>query len=254
VTSVAAPAAQANAGGKDAGASTSGPSKLTKLRERYEWLDHLVRAATRYNARNGNHYAAAITYFSVLSLVPLMMVAFAAAGFVLFFRPELLVELQAGIAKNVPAGLESVIMPIVNGAIESRNTVGIIGLLAALYSGIGWMSNLRDALSAQWGQVPTAPPMVKRIFFDLLTLIGLGLALIGSFAITGLASGFAATLLGWAGLTDEGWAPVMFRVLGVVLGLVANWLIFMWVIARLPREHSTLRSCWAPSVSRCSSR
>jgi len=32
------------------------------------------------------------------------------------------------------------------------------------------------------------------------------------------------------------------RVFGVLLGLTANWLIFLWVIARLPREHATLRS------------
>ena len=28
----------------------------------------------------------------------------------------------------------------------------------------------------------------------------------------------------------------------MVLGLTANWLIFLWVIARLPRQHATLRS------------
>jgi len=52
---------------------------LQRLRARHEWLDHLLRAATRYTERHGNHYAAAITFFSVLSLVPLMMIAFAAA-------------------------------------------------------------------------------------------------------------------------------------------------------------------------------
>ena len=30
-----------------------------------------------------------------------------------------------------------------------RHTVGLVGLLAALYSGIGWMSNLRAAVSEQ---------------------------------------------------------------------------------------------------------
>jgi len=238
---VAAPAAQTNAGEKDAG-SKGGPSTVERLRERYEWLDHLMRAGARYSARNGDHYAAAITYFSVLSLVPIVMVAFAVAGYVLFLRPELLAELQAGIAKNVPAGLEGVIMPIINGAIESRNAVGAIGLLAALYSGIGWMSNLRDALSAQWGQVRATPPLVKRLLFDLLTLVGLGLALLASFAITGLASGFAVILLRLVGLADEGWAPVLLTVVGVLLGLLANWFIFLWVIARLPRQHVTLRS------------
>ena len=47
------------------------------------WLDHLVRAAGRYQSQRGDYYAAGITYFTVLSLFPLLMVAFAVAGFVL---------------------------------------------------------------------------------------------------------------------------------------------------------------------------
>lgn len=218
------------------------PSKIERLRARYGWLDHLIRAGARYTERHGDHYAAAVTFFSVLSLVPLLLVAFAAAGYVLFFRPELLTELQGGIAENVPPGLDTLINPIVQNAIDSRATIGVIGLLGALYSGIGWMSNLREALSEQWAQVPETPALPKRLLFDLLTLVGLGLALVGSFAITGIASGFATTLLELVGLADQGWAQVLLRVLGVVLGLFANFLIFLWVIARLPREHATLRS------------
>lgn len=240
---MAAPAAKTNAADEDGRSSSkAGPSKLEQLRARHAWIDHIFRAGVRYSERHGNHYGAAIAYFSVLSLVPLVMVAFAAAGYVLFFRPELLAELQAGIAKNVPAGLETVINPIIDGAIQSRNAVGVIGLLGALYSGINWMSNLREALSEQWGQVPATPALPKRMLFDLLTLAGLGLALLGSFAITGLASGFAAIFLGLVGLAGQGWAQFLLAVLGIALGLVANWLIFLWVIARLPREHATLRS------------
>jgi membrane protein len=218
------------------------PSMLQRLRARHEWLDHLLRAATRYTERHGNHYAAAITFFSVLSLVPLMMIAFAAAGYVLFFNPALLTELQAAITENVPPGLNTMVEQIIQQAIDQRGAVGLLGLLAALYSGIGWMSNLREALSEQWAQVPATPSMPKRILFDLLTLGGLGLALVGSFAITGLVAGFAEVLLGLVGLGDEGWALFLLGVLGFLLGIVANWLIFLWVIARLPREHATLRS------------
>lgn len=224
------------------------PSKFQQYRDRYEWLDHLVRAGARYTERHGDHYAAAVTYFSVLSLVPLMLIGFAAAGYVLFLRPELLGELQQGISENVPAGLNTLIDPIIQSAIDNRNTIGIVGLLGALYSGIGWMSNLREALSEQWGQVPETPPLLKKMLFDLLTLAGLGLALVGSFAITGLVSGFATTLLEWVGLADQTWAQVGLRVLGVLLGLVANWLIFLWVIARLPRKHATLRSAAKAAV------
>jgi membrane protein len=218
------------------------PSKLEQLRARYGWLDHLVRAGARYTERHGDHYAAAITYFSVLSLVPLLMIAFAAAGYVLFFRPELLTELQDGIAQNVPPGLGEIINPTIEQAIASRTAVGVVGLLGALYSGIGWMSNLREALSEQWAQVPATPALPKRLLFDLLTLAGLGLALVGSFAITGVASGFTTFVLELVGLADQGWAQGLLAVLGVLLGLAANWLIFLWVIARLPRQHATLRS------------
>lgn len=217
-------------------------TRFERLRARYGWLDHLVRAGERYTERHGDHYAAAITFFSVLSLVPLLMIAFAIAGYVLFFNPSLLDELRQAISDNVPGNLASTINPIVDQAINQRGTVGGFGLLGALYSGIGWMSNLREALSEQWAQVPETPSMPKRLLFDLLSLIGLGVALVGSFAVTGVASGFARALLEFVGLAGQGWARFLLGLLGVLLGLFANWLIFLWVIARLPRKHIALRS------------
>ncbi len=215
---------------------------LERLRGRHKWLDHLVRAGARYTERHGDHYAAAITFFSVLSLVPLLMIGFAVAGYVLFFNPALLGELQAAITENVPPGLNETIDGVVEEAIGQRGAVGLLGLLAALYSGIGWMSNLREALSEQWAQVPATPALPKRLLFDVLSLFGLGLALVGSFAITGLVAGFAEDVLGFVGLGEQGWALFLLGVFGFLLGIVANWLIFLWVIARLPRERATLRS------------
>ena len=218
------------------------PSKLGQLRARYPWLDHLVRAGTRYTDHHGDHYAAAITFFSILSLVPLLMIAFAVAGYVLFFNPNLLNEIRKAITAAVPPNLADTINPIIDQAIAQRNTVAAFGLLTALYSGIGWMTNLREALSEQWAQAPDPPALPKRLILDLAALLGLGVALVGSFAITGLASGFAADVLAFVGLADQAWAQLLLRVLGLVLGLVANFGVFLWVIARLPRQHTPLRS------------
>jgi membrane protein len=88
----------------------------------------------------------------------------------------------------------------------------------------------------------------KRLLFDLLALLGLGVALAGSFAITGLASGFAADVLSFVGLDDQAWAVFLLRVLGILLGLVANFGVFLWVIARLPRQHTPLRSAVKAAV------
>jgi membrane protein len=223
--------------GKDGTSSTLG-----QLRARHAWLDHLVRAGTRYTDHHGDHYAAAITFFSILSLVPLLMIAFAVAGYVLFFNPNLLDEIREAITAALPPNLADTINPIIDQAIAQRNTVAAFGLLTALYSGIGWMTNLREALSEQWAQAPDPPALPKRLFLDLAALLGLGVALVGSFAITGLASGFAADVLPLIGLADEAWAQLLLRLLGLALGLVANFGVFLWVIARLPRQHTPLRS------------
>ena len=223
-------------------------SRIQQLRDRHGWLDHHVRAGARYTERHGNDYGAAVTYFSVLSLVPVTMVAFAAAGFALGAQPQVVQRLKNEIAEAWPGALGDTLNSIINQAISSAATVGFFGLLAALYSGIGWMTNLRNALSEQWGHAPTPPPIVKRVLFDLLTLLGLGLALTVTFALTGLLSGFAGSVLTFFGLAEQAGAEVLLTLSGVLFGLAANWLIFAWVIARLPREQVPLRSAAKAAV------
>ncbi|HEV7472154.1 MAG TPA: inner membrane protein YhjD [Pseudonocardia sp.] len=218
------------------------PTALQKARAKYPWLDHLVRAGERYTDRHGDHYAAAITYFSVLALVPILMVAFAIAGFILRSQPALLQQLQASIGKQVPGQLGQTVNDVINQAIAQAGAVGVFGLIGALYSGIGWMSNLREALSEQWAQPPETPNVIKRLLFDLLALVGLGLALVASFGVSAAGSAFAETLLRLVGLADQGWARFLLGVLGILLGLAANWVVFLWVIARLPRAPVAVRS------------
>jgi membrane protein len=217
-------------------------SFLTRQRAKRPWLDHLVRAGEAYTERYGNHYAAAITYFSVLSLFPLIMIAFAIAGFVLVGNDTLLTEMKNGITEAVPSGLGDVINDVVDKAIESRGTVGVIGLLAALYSGLGWMSNLRDALTAQWGQENKQRPFLSTMLKDLLALLGLGLALGVSFGLSAVGGGLGSWLLGLVGLDDDAWALFLLRLATIVLSLAANWLVFLWVLSRLPRERVSAKS------------
>lgn len=216
---------------------------MDKWRRKYAWLDHILLAYERYTERYGTHYAAAVTYFSVLSLVPILMIGFAVAGFVLQSQPDLLAQLRASIAEAVPdKHLVDQINDAVNNALDSKGTVGIIGLLGAAYSGLGWMSNLRDALTAQWGHAKANLPFFGTLWRDLLALVGLGLAIALSFGITVLGSGFAEHVLQWLGLEDAGWARVLVKIASIVLSLLANWMVFLWVLARLPRKPVGLRS------------
>ena len=213
------------------------------LRHRYEWLDRLLRAASRYQSQYGDYHAAAITYFSVLALVPLLMIAFSIAGFVLAGNPALLGHLKTSIANAVPnASLSQLLGTVIDQAIGQAGTVGIIGLLAALYSGLSWMTNLREALTAQWSQEPTTLPFLKRTVSDLFALIGLGLAMAVSFGISTVGSRLGWTVFALIGVQTTPAAGFVLFLLTLALSLLANWLVFLWVLARLPRKPVTWRS------------
>ncbi|GAA5150328.1 inner membrane protein YhjD [Pseudonocardia eucalypti] len=216
------------------------PSKFAQPRTRYEWLDHLVRAGARYTDSHGDHYAAAITYFSVLALFPLLMVAFAAGALFLRRNPELVEQIKDAIKANAP-GIGDTLAQVIDSALQSAGTVGVIGLLVALYSGLGWMTNLREALSEQWGQRIPPPTVIRKTISDLLALVGLGLALVIAAAVTA-TGGLAGQIVDWLGLGGISWLAPLIKLSAVVVGLLANALVFLWVLARLPREPVTWRS------------
>jgi membrane protein len=225
----------------DKPASPANPSKFAELRERHEWLDHLVRAGGRYTERHGDHYAAAITYFSVLAMFPLLMVGFAGAALFLRRNQEILILIRSKITAAAPGGLSETLNDVIASAISSAGTVGVVGLAVALYSGLGWMSNLREALSEQWGQREPAPKLLRKLLVDLLALLGLGFALLVSFAVAA-AGGLAQHIVDWMDLRTLTWLTPLIHLTAGVVGLLANALVLLWVLARLPREPVTLRS------------
>ena len=218
-------------------------SLLDRRREAWPWFYHLVRAGSVYTRQKGDYYAAGITYFSILALVPLLMVAFAIGGFVLSSRPDLLEQVQTSIADNVPGSFGSTVSDLVDTAIESRTSVGIIGLVGALYAGLGWMANIREALTAMWERQSERSTFLVTKAKDLGALIGLGLALVVSLSLSALgSSGIADSLLDAVGAGNVVGVGVLVRVLSIVVSVAATWAVFVWVIARLPREPVTARS------------
>lgn len=126
--------------------------------------------------------------------------------------------------------------------------VGVIGLLGAAYAGLGWMGHLRDALTAQWEQPHEPEPFVKKYASDALALLGLGIALLVSFAVTAVGTTFSGQLLELLGLSGVGWARVLAVVISVALSLAASWLVFVWVVTKLPREPVTWRSAFRAAL------
>ncbi|RDI16154.1 membrane protein [Rhodococcus sp. AG1013] len=219
------------------------PSFLDRQRAARPWLDHLVRAGGRYQQQKGDYYAAGITYFTILAIVPILMVAFAVAGFVLAGNPDWITDIQDQVSKNMPGGLGDTVNSLIDSAISARTGVGVLGLLGAAYAGLGWMANLRDALTAMWETTHESGNFIVTKLKDLAALLGLGLTMLVSFGLSALSNGpLSGKVVEWLGAENITGVGVAVRIVSLVIGLLATWAVLTWVIARLPREPVTLRS------------
>jgi membrane protein len=220
------------------------PGILDRLRARYGWFDHVMRAQERYNDSKGDFYAAGITYFTIFALFPLLMVGFAVAGFVLAGNPELLAAITDRIKSTVSGDLGQQLIELMDSAIESRTSVGIIGLATAAWAGLGWMANLREALSQMWGLMRHEKPgFIRTKLSDLAAIVGLFAAIVVTIALTALGnSGILKHVLGWFGLQDVPGVSILLTVVSLLVAVFVSWLLFTWIIARLPRETVTFRS------------
>ena len=220
------------------------PGVLDRLRSRMPWFDHVMRAQGRYNECKGDFYAAGITYFTIFALFPLLMVGFAVAGFVLASRPDLFAEVENQIRGAVSGDLGQQLVELMESAIDSRGTVGVIGLAAAAWAGLGWMANLREALSQMWGGFRGEPAgFVKTKLSDLLSLLSAFVAIVATVALTALGSrSVMDTVLGWFGIGDTTGLTLVLRGVSILVSVLVSWLLFTLVIVRLPREPVGFRS------------
>lgn len=220
------------------------PGILDRLRVRYPWFDHVMRAQERYRDSKGDFYAAGITYFTVFALFPLAMLGFSAAGFVLASRPDLLAEIQERIRQAVSGDFSQQLIELMNSAVESRTSVGIIGLATAAWAGLAWMANLREALSQMWGLLRgEAAGFVRTKLSDLLALVSTFVALLVTIAMTALGDrGLMRNVLEWFGIEDVPGLSVALQIASLVVSMLISWLLFTWIIARLPRESVSFRS------------
>ena len=196
---------------------------------------HLMRAVKRFGERLGNQFGAAITYFLVLAVMPIAMFTFASLGFVLdVLRPDLVpvitdqIETQLGGNSSLTDQLEQFL--------TSWQSVGIIAILAALYTGQGFIGNLGAAVRAQlhadFDDVVPNQSFVKKILNNVVTLLGLIVGLLLTVALTIVGTGMGS----W--ITDQlklgGFGSVLVRIVLFIVVLGAAWLIFMFLFTMLP--------------------
>ena len=205
------------------------------LKERNAWLRHVLDAWALMQRNNGNLYAAAITFFSFLALFPLVLLAVAVTGFALHSDPHLQQQFFDHVTKNVPGPLGKTLKDALQTAIKNRSSVGVIGLVGVLLTGLGWIGNLRAAIDAVWGRVAPDLNFLKSKVLNLIVLAGLGVGAVVSVGLTVIGTSVTDQILRALSLDSVPGSTVLLKLLGIALAVGGDMLIFWWVLIRLPQ-------------------
>ena len=216
----------------------------------WHWVAHLLRAVDRFSSRLGNQFAAAITYFSVLAIIPILMFAFAILGLTVeVLRPDLAQTLIQAIAKRIQSasGAQEVAATVVD-TLKNWRGVFIVALLSAGYAGTGWVGNIRQAINAMWhseGIKPTGAASVVGWLSNLgkNLLILLGLIVLGAVTVGVSLSATAAQslVLGWLGLGTSWVASALTVVAALLISLLTGWGLFLYLYWILPEDRGPFR-------------
>lgn len=200
------------------------------------WVAHVLRTVERFNVRGGGLFAAAIAYFSVLSLVPVLMLAFSVLGMVLtVFDPPLLDVIGKRLTESLDTygDLGKNLLPVIIDALSRWAAILGLGLVIGFWTGANWIGNLKRACRALMREDYDNPPKQLILPLDVLVNFGALLVLFVGVAVSWAAS-TVATVLGkevgqWLGVSGHlGWS-LLIRGVGLLLSLAVATLLFWWM-------------------------
>lgn len=178
-----------------------------------------LRVQDRYKADAGDQFAGAIGFFGFLSLFPLLILALSIVGFVFADASDARITEVAGTIQRAIPGFAGVLGGGADGTtvaealdtiIHNRGTVGLVGLVMLLLSGLRLVNAAQTATLVVFGTDLLALSGAKRKGLQVVALAVLGLlALVGVVASSALGvvtrldvlgpMRILAPLLTWAG-------------------------------------------------------
>ena len=222
--------------------------RVSDARERRPLLDHVVRTVEHYGSAKGNTQAGAVTYFAFISFFPILALAFAVIGFVARVYDGAETDLVDAVNSVLPGlvgeGEGEISLDVIR---DSAPGILSVGVVVVLYSGLGWLSSMRDALIAMF-ELPEReqPGFVIGKLRDLVALTLLGVVLMVSVGATGVVGGLSEQILDRVGLGPElGW---LLGISAVVIGLAANALLFFALFRVLADPGLPRRALWSGAV------
>lgn len=193
-----------------------------------------VRAGLRYNELRGNRLAGAVSFYGFVSLFPLLILAAVVASQVM--GQQGVEELQELVDENLP-GLNL----DVAGFARQAGTIGLVGAVTLVWTGLGWVDATRAAVRSMWKLDDAPGNLVTRKLADLAALIGLGVVLAISWGASVSVNAAADQVLEWVGLSGDDVNQLLTGGVALVVAIGASSVLFSYLLAGLPRIRIPIR-------------
>ncbi|MDN5726379.1 MAG: YihY/virulence factor BrkB family protein [Propionibacteriales bacterium] len=203
---------------------------------------HLLRANQRFTGRLGNQFGAALTYFSVLSMVPILMFAFSTLGFLLEMQPAVMAPVVEAIVGAVSSGGDTSgpIAQFIKDTLSGWRGTGVVAILTAVYAGSGWIANLKSAVRAQWrpdfDMTEDKANIVVETLVNVLILIAMLLMVLLTFGIASVGTALSDTIVSLLGLDQIPGINFLITFVPVILSVIAGTGLFLFIFWVFPQE------------------
>jgi len=185
---------------------------------------------------------AAIAYWALFSIFPLVLATVAVAGFFVD-QEQVQAELVNWITDNVsvtPEGQQD-IERLLSGALNGLGALGLFGLIGLIWSASSLMAAIRNGIDAAWGS-HARRHFLRGKLLDLMLVGGFGVLFAGSIALT-----FTIRLLSEHTVLDGpagSFSRALWEIGAALVPVVVSFATFVAMFWILPPVRTRVRDIW----------
>lgn len=203
-----------------------------------------VEAFTGWREHNASRMAAALAYYTVFSLAPILVISIALAGLV--FGQEaaegrIVGQISGLIGQTSASALEAMI------AAARKPSTGILatvlGVATLVFGATGVFAELQESLNTIWGVKPKPGRgfirMLKSRFVSFAMVLGIGFLLLVSLVVSAAIAALGSWMSGLLPLPEA-----LMQIINVAVSIGVITLLFAMIFRVLPDVQIAWRDVW----------
>lgn len=207
----------------------------------------LAAAAGEWTRHRSSRMGAALAYYSVFSMGPLLLIVTAIAGF--FFgedaaRGQLSDQFRGALGETGAKALEAMLAGTASEG--SGWLAALLGVGVLVFAALGVVVQLKDALNTIWNVEETAVPAFRsyaRAYAgSLLAILALGFLFVASLVVSAVIAAFGDWIGGGPG------GSALLRVLDFVVSFAVLAALFAFLFKWFPDTRVTWGDAWPGAV------